>query len=75
MRQHPHPMPTTLSPDDDAFLNELEHANFLFFWEQTNPETGLTKDRSNVRVNDKTLAASIASTGFQLIQKRIIIRP
>ena len=62
----PHPVPTTLSPEDDAFLNELEHANFLFFWEQTNPETGLTKDRSNVRTEDKTVAASIASTGFAL---------
>jgi hypothetical protein len=62
----PTPTPTVLSPDDDNFLNDLEHANFLFFWEQTNPETGLTKDRANVRSNDTTLAASIASTGFAL---------
>jgi hypothetical protein len=62
----PHPVPSTLSPDDDAFLNDMEHANFLFFWEQSNPETGLTKDRCNVRVNDTTVAASIASTGFAL---------
>jgi hypothetical protein len=62
---HP-PLPTTLSPEDDQFLNDLEHSNFLFFWEQANPQTGLIKDRCNVRVKDTGLAASIASTGFGL---------
>jgi hypothetical protein len=62
----PSPTPTILSPQDDQFLNDLEHANFLFFWEQANPATGLTKDRCNVRTNDTTVAASIASTGFGL---------
>ena len=62
----PPPQPTPLSPEDDKFLNDLELANFLFFWEQADPNTGLTKDRCNVRTNDTTLAASIASTGFGL---------
>ncbi|HUB29074.1 MAG TPA: glucoamylase family protein [Terracidiphilus sp.] len=62
----PPPTPTALSPEDDQFLNDLEHANFLFFWEQSNPHTGLTKDRCNVRTNDTSVAASIASTGFAL---------
>ncbi len=53
-------------PQDDQFLNDLEHANFLFFWEQANPQTGLIKDRCNVRQNDTSLAASIASVGFGL---------
>ncbi len=60
----PHPSP--ISPEDDQFLDDLEHANFLFFWEQTNPDTGLTKDRCNVRAKDTTLGASIASSGFAL---------
>jgi hypothetical protein len=60
------PPPSTLSPQDDQFLNDLEQANFLFFLEQTNPTTGLTKDRCNVRANDTTTAASISSTGFGL---------
>ena len=60
------PAPTALSQEDDQFLNELEHANFLFFWEQANPQTGLIKDRCNVRVKDTSIAASIASTGFGL---------
>jgi hypothetical protein len=58
--------PTGLSPEDDKFLDDLERANFLFFWEQANPETGLIKDRCNVRTTDTTVAASIASTGFGL---------
>ena len=62
----PPPQPTPLSPEDDKFLNDLELANFLFFWEHADPNTGLTKDRCNVRTNDTTLAASIASTGFGL---------
>lgn len=56
----------SLSPQDDQFLDALERANFLFFWEQANPQTGLIKDRCNVRATDSSLAASIASTGFGL---------
>ena len=56
-----------LSPDDEQFLEELERSNFQFFWEQSNPKTGLTKDRCNVRTpNPNVLAASIAATGFGL---------
>jgi len=60
------PAPSMLSPEDDQFLNDLEHGCFLFFWEQANPPTGLIKDRCNVRINDTSTAASIASTGFGL---------
>lgn len=55
-----------LSPEDSQFLEDLEKANFLFFWEQANPETGLIKDRANVRAPDKGIVASIAGTGFGL---------
>jgi hypothetical protein len=57
---------TTISPEDEQFLDGLERACFLFFWEQANPETGLIKDRCNVRQNDTSVAASIASSGFGL---------
>jgi hypothetical protein len=57
----------TLSPEDDAFLEELERAAFLYFWEQSIPETGLVKDRCNVRSErDGGTVASIAATGFGL---------
>lgn len=54
------------SDEDDRFLDELEHANYLFFWEQGNPQTGLVKDRFNVRRSDPREVASIAATGFGL---------
>jgi hypothetical protein len=60
------PSETNLSEEDDQFLEDLEKANFRFFWEQTNPQTGLVKDRSNVRAPTKGGVASIAATGFGL---------
>jgi hypothetical protein len=60
------PEPTSLSPKDDQFLEELEHASFLFFWEQAHPQTGLIKDRCNVISKDTSVAASVASSGFGL---------
>ena len=63
----PAPQPGSLTPQDEAFLNDLEHACFLFFWEQGNPQTGLIRDRCNVHgSNDNNLVASIASVGFGL---------
>ena len=55
-----------LSQEDDAFLDELEKANYLFFGEQAHPETGLVKDRCNTRATDTGIVASIAGTGFGL---------
>jgi len=60
------PQPGSLTPQDDAFLNDLEHAGFLFFWEQGNPLTGLVKDRCDTRARDSSVVGSIASTGFGL---------
>src|SRR5579863_9057813 len=66
MRPEPSSTLGPITAADDQFLDQLERANFLFFWEQANPQTGLIKDRCNVRTNDKSLSASIASTGFGL---------
>src|SRR5882762_10728087 len=60
------PSLASLSPEDDQFLNDLESANFLFFWEQANPKTGMVKYRCNVHANDQEIVASIAATGFGL---------
>jgi hypothetical protein len=60
------PDPTSPSLRDDPLLEDLERANFRFFWEQANPETGLVRDRFNVRRPDKSELASIAATGFGL---------
>jgi hypothetical protein len=60
------PMAQALSPEDDDFLNEVEKACFLFFWEQGNAKTGMVKDRCNVHTDKQGVAASIAATGFGL---------
>ena len=61
----------TLSPADDQFLEEVENASFLYFWEQADPLTGLVKDRNTVNATGKgppkkEIVASIAATGFGL---------
>jgi len=57
---------SVLSAEDDQFLNDLEAASFLFFWEQGSPNTGMVKDRCNLHTNSKAVASSIAATGFGL---------
>src|SRR5581483_10715958 len=57
------------SAQDEAFLEELSHRAFQFFWEHSNSGTGLTLDRAR---NDGSVEprlptmASIAATGFGL---------
>lgn len=61
-----------VSKTDDAFLEDLEKRSFLFFWEQSDPNTGLTLDRAKTdgtppgKSEDHYRVASIASTGFGL---------
>lgn len=54
------------SAEEERLLDEIEHADFLFFWEQGNPKTGLVLDRFTVHGTNKGTVASIASTGFGL---------
>jgi hypothetical protein len=51
---------------DDAFLDQIQRASFLFFWEQASPTTGQVKDRALAAGNDTRTVASIAATGFGL---------
>jgi hypothetical protein len=51
---------------DEAFLEELGNANFRYFWEQANPDTGIVRDRCNAIKPDKSDLGSIAATGFGL---------
>ena len=52
--------------DEDEFLEDIERTSFQFFWNETNPVTGLVKDRSHAEGTDQRNAASIAATGFGL---------
>ena len=51
---------------DDQFLDEIEQAIFLYFWEQASSTTGQVKDRAFAAGNDTRTVSSIASTGFGL---------
>src|SRR4051794_20632344 len=53
--------------EGERLLDEIQRATFAFFWEQTDPATGLVRDRCSVRAaSDSRTAASIAATGFGL---------
>ena len=54
------------TPDELSLLQEIISADFLYFWEQANPETGVVKDRCNVITQEKTPLGSIAALGFGL---------
>ena len=75
------PAKTSLTPSDDAFLGELEKANFQYFWGQAHPETGIVQDRCHARNPVTSELGSIAATGFGLTalcigEKRgFIVRP
>lgn len=56
----------SFTQDQESFLEEVEKANFLFFWEEANPYTGLVKDRTQANGPDARDVASIAATGFGL---------
>lgn len=58
--------PGPLTADDEALLEALERAAFLYFWEAADPQTGLVKDRSRADGPDERAVASIAATGFGL---------
>jgi hypothetical protein len=59
-----------ISNSDDAFLEDLSHRAFLFFWEQSDPHTGLVLDRARADgtvITGRNLeVASTALTGFAL---------
>jgi hypothetical protein len=48
-------------------LETLAQRAFAFFWQETNPQTGLTKDRAkNIGKADDYTVASVAATGYAL---------
>jgi hypothetical protein len=52
----------------DAAIADLQKRAFDFFWNESHPKTGLTKDRaSNIKDRDDYTVASIASTGFAFV--------
>jgi hypothetical protein len=58
--------PFALAAEDDQFLDEVERATALYFWEQSSPKTGMVQDRANKTGSPEGIVASIAATGFGL---------
>src|ERR1035441_9655612 len=62
--------PQSLSPADEAFLDDLERRGCVFFAEQASPHTGQVLDRAKwanpTGAIDFRRMASIAATGFGL---------
>jgi hypothetical protein len=62
-------------PRDDAFLDDVQRRTFRFFWETTNPENGLARDRWPT-----PSFASMAAVGFALtalpigVERRFVTR-
>lgn len=53
--------PVLMRASDEITLEEIEKRAVLYFWEQSDPQTGLVRDRSN-----PDAPASIAACGFGL---------
>ncbi len=53
-------------PQQDRLLEEVESRAAKYFYIETNPETGLVRDRASVRGRETRRVASIAATGFGL---------
>jgi len=51
---------------DEALLDDLQHRAVRFFWNESNPKTGFTKDRASNFKSDSFNVASCAATGFAL---------
>jgi hypothetical protein len=51
---------------DRKLLEDLQHRAVRFFWEKTDPITGLVNDRADNFGADNETVASIASTGYGL---------
>lgn len=61
---------SSLTSEDERFIEDLSRRAFLYFWEQADPHTGLVLDRAAVDGRQRTShsldVASTASTGFAL---------
>ncbi|HWP40512.1 MAG TPA: hypothetical protein VNL70_06255, partial [Tepidisphaeraceae bacterium] len=54
------------SAADELFLHDLSQRSVRFFFDETNPATGLVPDGSNANGGSPTSASSIAAVGFGL---------
>ncbi len=60
------PLTVLVNPQLPAALTQIEQQTFDYFWNTTNPNTGLAPDHYNSATGDVSPYASIAATGFAL---------
>jgi hypothetical protein len=57
----------SLSSSDEQLLDDLSHRCFLFFWEQSDPHSGIARDRTRASGGRETrYVGSTGATGFAL---------
>lgn len=72
LKRYSKPVPAAkISKEDDRFLEDLSKRSFQYLWEQSDPNTGLTLDRTTTDgtrkpVREGYVMASSAATGFAL---------
>jgi hypothetical protein len=54
------------SSSDQLFLNNLEENETMYFWDETNPSTGLVPDNADANGGNPSPDSSIAAIGFGL---------
>src|SRR5580658_9593621 len=56
--------------DDDAFLDDLSQRSFRYFWEQSDPNTGIVRDRAHTDAHEyakeKRDIGTTGGTGFAI---------
>ena len=52
-----------LSREDEVLLEDVSHRSFQFFWEQSDPNTGITRDRTRLDGRLAETRADVGSTG------------
>lgn len=60
--------------DTKTLLEQLAKRAFDFFWNETHPESGFTKDRANNYERDSFDVSSIAASGYALASLPIAVR-
>jgi hypothetical protein len=67
----PYPLPVI---DTRTLLEQLAKRAFDFFWRETHPESGFTKDRASNYERDRFEVSSIAASGYALASLPIAVR-
>ncbi|GAB4453402.1 MAG: glucoamylase family protein [Armatimonadaceae bacterium] len=69
-------VPDPKNPTPDQLWDTVQHRAFAFFWNETHPETGQTKDRAYSLLSagaDTHTVASIAATGYMFASLPIAV--